>query len=206
MNKMEKVDLKKELRYLYGPSAKEVVAVEVPEMSFLMVDGAGDPNTSQEYGDAVEALYAVAYSVKFALKKGPPSIDYPVMPLEGLWWADDVSAFTDGDRSTWKWTMMIMQPEFVTREQVEQAMASVHAKQDPVALPLVRFERFAEGLAAQTMHVGPFSSEGPTIQRVHEFIESSGHRRTGTHHEIYLSDIRKADPANWKTVIRQPMR
>lgn len=206
MNKMEKVDLKKELRYLYGPSSKEVVEVDVPEMSFLMVDGAGDPNTSQEYGDAVEALYAVAYSVKFALKKGPPAIDYPVMPLEGLWWADDRSAFTEGDRSTWKWTMMIMQPEFITREQVEQAMAGVHAKQDPVGLPFVRFERFAEGLAAHTTHLGPFAEEGPTIKRVHDFIEASGHQPSGKHHEIYLSDIRKADPANWRTVIRQPMR
>ncbi|MDO8847680.1 MAG: GyrI-like domain-containing protein [Coriobacteriia bacterium] len=203
---MEKVDLKRELKHLYLPSSKQVVAVDVPAMSFLMLDGRGDPNTSQPYTDAVETLFVLSYAIKFAVKKGPLAIDYGVMPLEGLWWADDMSDFTTGDRSGWLWTMMIMQPDFVTREMVDEVVAAVRKKRDPVALPGVRLETFTEGAAAQIMHIGPFSDEGPVIERVHDFIEQSGRERAGKHHEIYLSDIRKADPANWKTVIRQPMR
>jgi hypothetical protein len=175
-------------------------------MSFLMLDGQGDPNTSQAYADAVEALFAVSYAIKFSIKRGPLAIDYGVMPLEGLWWADDMSDFTTGDRAGWQWTMMIMQPHFVTREMVDEAVAVVRTRKNAVALPPVRFETYDEGAAAHVMHVGPFSAEGPVIERVHNFIEQSGRERVGKHHEIYLTDIRKADPAKWKTVIRQPMK
>ncbi len=203
---MEKLDLKRELKHLYAPSAREVVAIDVPEMSFLMVDGQGDPNTSQAYAEALEVLYPVAYTLKFAVKKGVLATDYSVMPLEGLWWADDMSDFSTGERAGWKWTMMIMQPDFVTAEMVAAAMESVRVKKNPPALARLRFESFTEGLCAQTMHVGPFSTEGPTIAGVHTFIEESGRERYGKHHEIYLTDIRKADPAKWKTVIRQPTK
>lgn len=203
---MEKLDLKRELQHLYRPSPKQVSAVDVPAMNFLMIDGQGDPNTSQEYADALEALFSLSYAIKFAVKKGPLAIDYGVMPLEGLWWADDMSDFATGERSGWKWTMMIMQPQFITRELVETTREAVRAKKDLVALEDVRFEEFVEGTAAQIMHIGPFSEEGPTIERVHDFIEESGRTRAGKHHEIYLTDIRKADPAKWKTVIRQPMK
>ncbi len=203
---MDKVDLKRELKHLYLPSSKQVVPIDVPGMSFLMLDGQGDPNTSQPYADAVEALFSLSYAIKFAVKRGPLSIDYGVMPLEGLWWADDMSDFITGDRSGWQWTMMIMQPHFVTREMFDEAADAVRKKKDPAALAHVRLETYAEGAAAQIMHIGPFSDEGPVIERVHDFIEQSGRERSGKHHEIYLSDIRKADPANWKTVIRQPMR
>jgi hypothetical protein len=203
---MQKIDLKRDLKHLYLPPTKQVVAVDVPEMNFLMVDGQGDPNTSQAYAEALEALYAVSYTLKFAVKKGPLAIDYGVMPLEGLWWADDMSDFVTGDRSQWQWTMMIMQPEFITRDMVQTAVSAVRSKNNPAALSALRFEPFAEGRVAQTMHVGPFSDEGPVIERVHDFIDSSGCERAGKHHEIYLTDIRKADPAKWKTIIRQPMR
>lgn len=202
---MEKIDLKKELKHLYRPSAKEVVVVEVPTMNYLMVDGQGDPNTSRAYADAVEALYAVSYTVKFMVKKGPPAIDYGVMPLEGLWWADDPSAFTTGDKARWKWTVMVMQPDFVTTDLIERALGEVEKKKNPAALSLVRFEPLKEGTCAQTLHIGPFSEEGPTIEKVHAFIEARG-ERVGKHHEIYLSDIRRAHPSKWKTIIRQPMR
>jgi hypothetical protein len=202
---MEKLDLKKQLRHLYSPPSREVVEVDVPTMSFLMVDGTGDPNTSQAYAEALEALYALSYTLKFAAKKGPLQIDYPVMSLEGLWWADDLTDFA-ADRDAWKWTMMIMQPDCVTAEMVAAATAGVARKKDPVALSLVRFETFAEGLSAQTMHLGPFADEAPTIARVHQFIAGAGKQLRGKHHEIYLSDIRKADPAKWKTVVRQPMQ
>jgi hypothetical protein len=202
---VERIDLKKDLKHLYQPSAKEVVQVDVPTFGFLMVDGEGDPNTSQEYAQAVEALFSVSYVAKFMVKKGPQKLDYAVMPLEGLWWADDMSAFAADDKTNWKWTLMIMQPSFVAGEIIEAAIAEVRAKKKLPAIDKLRLEKFSEGRCAQVLHVGPFSEEGPTIERLHEFIRA----RTslfGKHHEIYLSDIRRADPKKWKTIIRQPMK
>ncbi len=202
---MKKVDFKKELKELYQPTAKTVVEVDVPTMNFLMIDGMGDPNTSPAYAAAVEALYAVAYALKFMVKKGDLAVDYGVMPLEGLWWAEDMRQFTTEDKSNWLWTMMMMQPEFVTEAMVVQMMAEVKQKKKLLALELMRFAPYAEGTCAQILHIGPFSEEGPTIAKVHEYIEANGYQLSGKHHEIYLSDIRKADPAKWKTVIRQPL-
>ena len=202
---MEKIDFKKRLKHLYGPSAKKVAVVDLPEMNFLMVDGAGDPNTAPAFAQAIEALYPVAYTLKFMVKKGPAAVDYGVMPLEALWWADDLSAFTTGKKDDWQWTLMIMQPEFVEAEMVDEAIQTVTRKKDPIALPRVRFEPFREGEAAQILHVGPFDEEGPTIEKVHAFIEASGRRRVGKHHEIYLSDLRRAAPQKWRTIVRQPM-
>ena len=202
---MGKIDYKKELKHLYRPSAKKIEIVDVPQMNFLMVDGEGDPNTSQSFSDAIEALYPVSYTLKFMVKKGEMGVDYGVLPLEALWWADDMSAFSTGNKDAWKWTLMIMQPEFISKEMVKDAMEAVERKKKPVSLPLVRFEPFKEGKAAQTMHIGPFSDEGPTIERVHLHIEKRGARRTGKHNEIYLSDIRRAAPEKWKTIVRQPM-
>jgi hypothetical protein len=201
---MKKIDLKKDLKHLYQPSAKEVVQLDVPTMNYLMVDGEGDPNTSRAYADAVEALFAVSYAVKFMLKKGPAAIDFAVMPLEGLWWADDMSKFSIEDKSNWKWTMMIMQPSFVTREIIESGIADVTKKKSPAAISKPRLETLTEGKCAQILHIGPFSEEGPAIGKVHQFIDAKS-ERSGKHHEIYLSDIRRAAPANWKTIIRQPM-
>lgn len=202
---MDKIDFKKEMKYLYQPSAKEVVQVDVPTANFLMVDGEGDPNTSQTYSDAIEVLYAVSYTVKFMIKKGTMAIDYGVMPLEGLWWTDDMSSFTTADKSGWKWTMMIAQPTFVTRKIVELAIAEVKKKKNPTAISKIHLELFSEGKCAQIMHIGPFTEEGPTVEKVHQFIDSRS-QRVGKHHEIYLSDIRKAAPSKWKTIIRQPMK
>ena len=202
---MKKVDLKKDLKQLYQAPAREVVQVEVPELTFLMVDGKGDPNTSQEYAQAVEALFSVSYAAKFMVKKGLQELDYSVMPLEGLWWADDMSAFGANDKANWKWTMMIMQPDFVANEVIEAAIAEVRRKKKFPSIDKLRLEEFAEGRCAQVLHIGPFSEEGPTIERLHEFIDARS-SRTGKHHEIYLSDIRRADPKKWKTILRQPMR
>lgn len=201
---MKKVDLKKELKHLYQPSSKEVAQVDVPAFRFLMIDGEGDPNTSQEYARAVEALFSVSYSVKFMVKKGAQGVDYAVMPLEGLWWADDMSTFVRNERSGWKWTMMIMQPDFVGEAVIRAAIAEVKRKKALPAVDALRLEGFTEGLCAQILHIGPFSEEGPTIQRVHDFIGARS-ALAGKHHEVYLSDVRRADPARWKTIIRQPM-
>jgi len=202
---MKKIDLKKDLKTLYTASAKEVVRVAVPPMKFLMVDGIGDPNTSKSYAEAVEALYSVSYTAKFILKKGPQQIDYTVMPLEGLWWADDMAAFTTGDKAKWRWTAMIMQPVFVTKAVIDTALADVRKKKSLPGVERLRLEEFAEGHCAQVLHIGPFSEEGPTIARLHEFIDAKG-MRVGKHHEIYLSDIRRAEPSRWKTILRQPMK
>jgi hypothetical protein len=202
---MEKIDFKKQLKHLYSPAARKVDIVDVPRMNYLMVDGQGEPNTSKSFGDAIEALFPVAYTLKFAVKNGDIAIDYGVLPLEALWWADDMSAFSTGNKDAWKWTVMIMQPDFITEEMVEKALAEVARKKGPIALPLVRFKAFQEGKAAQTMHIGPFSEEGPTIERIHRFIEENGSQRVGKHHEIYMSDIRRAAPEKWNTIVRQPM-
>lgn len=202
---MEKVDLKKVLKPLYQPSAQEVVEVDVPTMNYLMVDGEGDPNNSPAFAAAVEVLFMVSYTVKFMIKKGATAIDYGVMPLEGLWWTDDMAQFSATDKSNWKWTAMIMQPAFVTPEIIERAIAEVRKKKNPTAISKIRLESLAEGRCAQIMHIGPFSEEGPTIAKVHKFIDSRS-QRIGKHHEIYLSDLRKVDPAKWKTIIRQPMQ
>ena len=202
---MEKIDLKKELKQLYKVSSKAVAQVTVPPLRYLMIDGKGDPNTSQEYVQAVEALFSVSYTAKFAVKKGAQKMDYAVMPLEGLWWADDWSVFGTGDKSKWNWTMMILQPSFVAAKTIEAAIADVRKRKNPAALHKLRLEEFSEGRCAQILHVGPFSAEAPTIEKLHEYILGHG-SLTGKHHEIYLSDIRRADPKKWKTILRQPMK
>lgn len=202
---MEKLNYLKTLKHLYAPSPKKVEIIDVPEMNFLMIDGEGDPNTSKPFSDAVEALFSLAYTLKFMVKKGEGGTDYGVLPLEALWWADDMAAFATGNKDSWKWTAMLMQPDFITQALVQTATEEVKRRKNPAALPLVRFEAFKEGKAAQLMHLGPFSEEGPTIEKVHAFIEEGGSRRVGKHHEIYLSDLRRAAPEKWKTIVRQPM-
>jgi hypothetical protein len=200
---MPKIDFKKSQKDFYLPSAKEISVVDVPAMNFLMIDGQGDPAKAKEYGEAIEALFGTAYTLKFMIKKsGGP--DYAVPPFESLWWADDMNVFMNGKRDEWKWTAMIRQPDFVTKAQVKQALELVKEKKDPVALPKMRFESFREGPSVQLMHIGPFSAEGPNILRLHDRIKADGHRLKGKHHEIYLNDFRKTDPKKLKTVIRQP--
>jgi len=201
---MKKIDLKKELKHLYNPSAKEAAIVEVPKMNFLMVNGQGDPNTAQEYKDAIEALYAVSYALKFTIKKGK-EVDYVVMPLEGLWWTKDMTEFAVENKDAWKWTSMIMQPPYVTEELAQFALKQVDKKKNLPALSKMRFESLHEGLSAQIMHIGPYSVEAPTIERLHNFIREKGYELRGKHHEIYLSAPRRSKPESLKTVIRQPI-
>jgi hypothetical protein len=207
---MKKLDLKKQWKELYGPKAGVIAAVEVPPLTYLMVDGEGDPNTSKAFQEAVEALYSLSYTLKFSLKKSPRAIDYGVMPLEGLWWADDPRDFGWGgqqaDKSKWKWTVMIVQPDVIGQAEIDAAFAEVRKKKNPAALDRVRFETLEEGPSAQVLYTGPFSDEGPTIMRMHQFIEAAGKSLHGKHHEIYLSDMRRTAPEKLKTILRQPMR
>jgi len=202
---MSKTDFKKELKHLYRPSAKEFVVVDVPPMSFLMIDGHGDPNTAQAYADAVETLYAVAYALKF-MSKREKGMDYVVPPMEGLWWVDNMAEFSTQDKSAWDWTMMIMQPEWVTQEMFEEALRQVEKKKNPPALSKLRLEAYDEGLSTQIMHIGPYEAEAPTIASMHAFIDRNGYQPAGKHHEIYLGDPRKVAPEKLKTVLRQPIR
>jgi hypothetical protein len=201
---MKKLNLKKEMKDLYGPSAKKISIVDVPRMNFLMIDGMGDPNTSQSYQEAIEALFSVSYALKFMIKKGDLAIDYGVMPLESLWWVDDMTQFTVEDKTDWKWTAMMMQPAFISAGDVSEAISQASKKKQLPALDGLRFEAFTEGTAVQILHLGPFSEEGPTVERLHQFIEDQGCERAGRHHEIYLSDFRRAAPEKLKTIIRQP--
>ena len=202
-----KIDYKKTQKELYQPGAKEPVIIDVPEMQFLMIDGMGSPGDSKEYQDALGVLYPVAFRTKFLSKaKGK---DYVVPPLEGLWWADNMNDFTEGNRDKWKWTMMIRQPDWITQGMIDEAIATVREKKPELSklLPKLRLEKYKEGKVVQIMHVGPYSEEGPTVQKVHDYIQKEGGKFDGLktkHHEIYLSDPRKANPATMKTVIRQP--
>jgi hypothetical protein len=204
---MSKLDFKRELKHLYRPSASAFTVVEVPQLQFLMVDGHGDPNTAQEYQEALEALYAVAYKLKFMSKREMDK-DYVVPPLEGLWWAEDMETFTSRrDKSAWDWTMMIMQPDWIAPEMMAAAIELVGNQKDLGALPKLRMERYDEGLSVQILHIGSYEDEGPVLQRMYsEFIPRNGYEMRGKHHEIYLSDARKVAPEKLRTVLRQPVR
>ena len=204
---MSKIDFKRELKHLYRASTKKFAVVDVPPMQFLMIDGHGDPNTAQEYKDAIEALFSVAYPLKFMSKKELEK-DYVVPPLEGLWWAEDMEAFTtQRDKSAWDWTMMIMQPEWITQEMFEVVVKQVEKKEGLPALSKLRLETYHEGLSVQILHVGSYDDEGPILAKLYnEFIPDNGYEKAGKHHEIYLSDVRKVAPEKLKTVLRQPIK
>lgn len=200
-----KIDFKKELKEFYAPSAKDVSVVNVPKLNYLSIDGKGDPNTSKEFQEAIEALYSVAYKIKFSVKKRLGK-DYTVMPLEGLWWAEDMSNFSTGDKSSWLWKTLIMQPDFITPAIFQTAVDEVKIKKNLPGLNKIRLEALEEGPSAQILYIGPFANEGPTIARIHDLIKGQGGSLTQKHHEIYLSDMRRTAPEKLKTIIRQPFR
>ena len=201
---MQKTDFKKTLKSLYAPSKKDFVLVDVPAMNFIMIDGSGPPGNEQ-YVQACEWLYPLSYKLKF-MSKQTLERDYVVPPLEGLWWAQDMTAYTENRRDEWQWTLMIMQPDWITQEMYEQSLAKAS---DKLASPpaSLRFERFEEGQSVQILHIGPYTEEGPTLARLHdEYMPENGLTWNGQHHEIYLSDPRRAAPEKLKTVLRQPVK
>jgi hypothetical protein len=217
---MTKTDFKIEHKNLYQPKAKEFQIVDVPPMQFLMLDGRGDPNSSQDYQDAIEALYAVAYKIKFKNKKTWGK-DYVVPPLEGLWDSPEMvfslagitdekawqEQFKASDRDSWQWTMMIMQPDWITRETFSEALEEVRKGKNPAAMDKLRLESYQEGLSVQILHIGPYADEGPVLAKLHtKFLPENGYTEAGKHHEIYLSDPRKTTPEKLKTILRQPVR
>ncbi len=207
---MEKLDLRKQLKNLYQPPAKQPVLVEVPALQFATISGelepdVAGPGVSPVFHEAMQAMYGIAYTLKFASKKREvDAVDYPVMPLEGLWWVER-GEFSFTERGNWCWKLMIMQPDHIDAAMFEDALTQVRKKRPSPALERVRLERFHEGLSAQVMHLGPYSEEQPTIERLHAFAEESGYKLRGDHHEIYLGDPRSAAPEKLKTVLRHPV-
>lgn len=202
---MEKIDFKKELKHLYTPPTTHPVMVEVPEMNFLMIDGRGNPNTSPDYAAALEALYGMAYTLKFKSKLELER-DYTVPPLEGLWWGEDMQDFRHSNYDQWLWTMMIMTPDWISAALIAAAKDELRTKKNPPALEKIYAQRYSEGLAAQLTHIGSYSSEASNIEKLHTFIAESGCLLRGKHHEIYLSDPRRTAPERLRTVLRQPMQ
>ncbi len=209
---MLKTDFKKQDKALYSGKVGRFDVVDVPAMKFLKIDGVGDPNTVPAYGRAVAALYGLSYGLKFYGK--PRGVDHVVPPLEGLWWADDMGSFTSRDKDSWKWLMMIRQPDWVGEEDLAAVQESVIAKTakkkdaptDEETLRAVRLGRFHEGLAVQVLHVGSYDAEGPVLEEMHKrFIPDNGYEMRGLHHEIYLGDPRKVAPDKLKTILRQPV-
>ena len=203
---MSKIDFRQQSRHLYAPSAKEFAIVDVPAMRYLMIDGRGDPNTSEAYREAIEALYPVSYTLKFASKQ-ELGRDYVVPPLEALWWAQDMSAFASRAKDQWYWTAMIMVPEWIQPAQISAAVDAVRARKNPPALALLRHEILHEGRSVQVLHIGSYDEEGPTLSRLHhEYLPKNALTFNGKHHEIYLSDPRKTPASKLKTILRQPVR
>ena len=196
---MKTIDLKE----LYAPSATHPSIVEVPAFKFLMVDGSGDPNTTPAFQDAIQALFPLTYGIHFALKKA--GVESHVRPLEALWWADGKRDFLEIGQGLWRWTAMMLQPDQVTPEILEKVRAEAQRKKPNPALARVRLETFDEGLSAQVMHIGPYSAEKPTIERLRAFIAEQGYQARGKHHEIYIGDPRRSAPEKLKTIVRQPI-
>lgn len=200
-----KVDFKKELKNLYSPKPGQFTLVEVPAMQYLMVDGKGDPNKVLEYKMAVESLFSVSYTLKFRSKK-VLNRDYVVPPLEGLWWSDNYDHFRTRLKEKWSWTMMIMVPDWLGQNEVDEAIRAVCAKKPNIKLASVRLETFAEGLSAQIMHIGSYDEEAPVLRKLHEvWLPENGLKERLKHHEIYIGDPRKTEPSKLKTVLRQPV-
>jgi len=204
---MNKINHAKEFSNLYKQPKNKISLVDVPSLNFLMIDGIGDPNNNPDYSEAVSALYSIAYKLKFAIKKSPLAIDYKVMPLEGLWWAEDMTLFNLENRSNWQWRMMIMQPEYISEDLFITIVTSLKQKKDLPKLNDVRFEIYQEGLCMQVFHLGPYGEgERETINKLHTHIESEGYQRVDKHHEIYFNSPLRTAPENLKTIIRQPVK
>ena len=179
--------------------------VEVPEFNFLMVDGKGDPNNSIEFQHAIEALYSLSYTIKFMVKNGPLAIDYGVMPLEGQWYMDSMKDFSMERKSDWKWTIMIMQPDFITQEIVTEGLKLVKSRKQLPSIDAVHIKKQSDGLCAHVLYTGPYNEETETIIKLHQYITDNGYKLTGKHREIYLNDMRRTAPDKLKTIIRQPI-
>lgn len=207
---MEKLDLKKQLKHLYLPSAEKPEILEIPPMKFVMIDGSIEPGqkpeTSPAFQEAFPALYGTAYTLKFLSKlRADNPVDYVVMPLEGLWWTDS-GEIDFGGNNPWNWTLMVMQPDHITEDMFQDALRNLRKKKGGPALERLRFETFHEGLCVQIMHVGPYDQEPATIEKMRSFARENGYQVAGKHHEIYMGDPRRTKPEKLKTVLRLQLK
>jgi hypothetical protein len=199
---MPKTDLKKQLKEFYTASTKKPSFVDVPKLKYLMIDGSGDPNTNTEFSGAMNALYGVAYTLKF----GPAKLDFSVMLPEGLWWTKGDARFDMQDKASWQWTLMMVVPDVVSAAMVREAKKAVKEKKGLARVDDLRLESWREGPAVQIMHIGPYSQEAATIEKLHQFAAENGYALSGKHHEIYFSDPRRTKPEKLKTLLRQPVK
>ncbi|RLK12422.1 hypothetical protein DER29_5702 [Micromonospora sp. M71_S20] len=201
----DKTDFKKTLD-AYQARRGRFRILDVPATRYLMVDGHGDPNASPAFTGAIEALYPVAYKLKFASRRDLGR-DYVVPPLEGLWWAEDMDSFTARrDKARWDWTLMIMVPDWIDPDMFTAAVGQAGAGNRPARLDDIRLGTLSEGRCVQTLHVGSFDDEAEVLARLHgEFVPGNGLRMVGRHHEIYLSDFRRVAPERQRTILRQPV-
>jgi len=202
---MEKLDLKKELKQYYKASAKNIDVVDIPSLNYLTIEGKGNPNESPEFVEAIGALYAVAYTLKFAAKKNDGMTDFVVMPLEGLWWTPDMADFSLDKKDLWHWKLMILLPDFIGKDFFAEQREIAFNKKGLDKIRELKFEEYTEGLSMQKLYIGPYSEEHETIKIMHEFARNSGYKLRGKHHEIYLGDPRKTAPEKLKTILRQPI-
>jgi hypothetical protein len=202
--KMDKLDFKKQYKKFYSAS-KNIEVVDVPEFLYLSADGEGNPNTTPAFQEVTNALYSLSYTIKFTLKKTGAETDYAVPPLEGLWWMDNPAEFSESNKEQWKWTLMIAQPGFITKELFRNAQDEVLRKKK-LDTSFVKLDKFREGESIQLLHIGSYSGETENISRMHKFIYDNGYAFNGKHHEIYLSDPRKTAPEKLKTILRQPVK
>lgn len=202
---MRKIDYKKQDKSLYQAKKDKVLEVNVPLLKFVRLEGHSGPNNSMLFSEACKALFSVSYKIKFAVKKSEISIDYGVMPLEGLWWVGD-GKFDLNDKQNWKWILMIRQPEFVTQKHLDAAITEIEKKEELENLSELKLEEYFEGLSTQILHLGPYSEEQPTIDILHDYINKNDYTFSGKHHEIYLNDPTRTTPENLKTIIRQPIK
>ncbi|WP_461612400.1 GyrI-like domain-containing protein [Clostridium sp. Marseille-QA1073] len=202
---INKFDYKKVFKEFYSQPAKKVSILKMPKLKYLMINGHGNPNTSKEYKDAVETLFSLAYTIKFMIKNSDLKIDYGVMPLESVWWTDNINDFLIDNKDIWKWCSMIMQPDIVPEDYIEKALYEVERKKKLSSISKVEYKDHDEGLVAKIMHVGPYTNEDPTVEKLHNYIKECGYELRGLHHEIYLNDPKRCLPNNIKTIIRQPI-
>ncbi len=206
MSAKKKLDYKKEFPDLYKPSLKTPTIIKIPEMTFFMVDGTGDPNTSEEYKNTVQILYNISYTLKMkVIKKETPDKDYVVPPLEGLWYMPKMDEWSMEDKDKWQWTMMIRIPDFIEDTQIRKALKILKETKNPSSFSKLRYEKYNEGTCVQIMYLGPYDDEPPTIKKIHQYAEKNGYNLNGNHHEIYLSDPRRIEPKRLKTILRQPI-
>ena len=211
---MKKLDLKKDLKAYYQPSAKKVEFIEVPRFNFLMIDGAiepgMEPGTSPLFMENMEAMYGAAYTLKFTFKKREfDPVDYPVMALEGLWDVRD-GKFSMDVKDNWDYTLMILVPDLITQDNFDEALAQMRKKKgDLPGYARLRLDNFEEGSCVQTMHIGPYATELETLEKMQDFMTENGYTdlvgKGGKHHEIYMGDPRRAAPEKLKTVLRHPV-